>query len=84
MEDVKKRVLEFLAVKQLKNELKGPILCLAGPPGVGKTSVAKSIAQSLGRNFQRIALGGIRDQVETFVLKGRRGESPMNFQKKVF
>ena len=56
MDSVKKRILEFLAVKQLKQDLKGPILCLAGPPGVGKTSVAKSIATTLGRNFQRFFL----------------------------
>ncbi|KAK6011706.1 hypothetical protein OSTOST_23199 [Ostertagia ostertagi] len=53
MEDVKKRVLEFLAVRKLSDSVTGPILCFAGPPGIGKTSIAKAIAQSLGRNFER-------------------------------
>ena len=53
MEKLKKRVLEYLAVRQLKNSLKGPILCFVGPPGVGKTSVGRSIAKSLGREFHR-------------------------------
>ncbi|XP_031411257.1 lon protease homolog 2, peroxisomal-like [Meleagris gallopavo] len=57
MEKLKKRVLEYLAVRQLKNNLKGPILCFVGPPGVGKTSVGRSIAKTLGREFHRIALG---------------------------
>lgn len=54
MEKLKKRVLEYLAVRQLKNSLKGPILCFVGPPGVGKTSVGRSIAKSLGREFHRL------------------------------
>ncbi|KAJ7311832.1 hypothetical protein JRQ81_006144 [Phrynocephalus forsythii] len=62
MEKLKKRVLEYLAVRQLKNNLKGPILCFVGPPGVGKTSVGRSIAKTLGREFHRIALGGVCDQ----------------------
>ncbi|KAH0619619.1 hypothetical protein JD844_000397 [Phrynosoma platyrhinos] len=62
MEKLKKRVLEYLAVRQLKNNLKGPILCFVGPPGVGKTSVGRSVAKTLGREFHRIALGGVCDQ----------------------
>ncbi|XP_015420179.1 PREDICTED: lon protease homolog 2, peroxisomal [Myotis davidii] len=73
MEKLKKRVLEYLAVRQLKNNLKGPILCFVGPPGVGKTSVGRSVAKTLGREFHRIALGGVCDQSD---IRGHRWVSP--------
>ncbi|KAI5623963.1 lon protease-like 2, peroxisomal, partial [Silurus asotus] len=69
MEKLKRRVLEYLAVRQLKSSLKGPILCFVGPPGVGKTSVGRSIARTLGREFHRIALGGVCDQSD---IRGHR------------
>ena len=78
LEEVKERILEYLAVQKRVRKLKGPVLCLVGPPGVGKTSLGESLARATNREFVRMALGGVRDEAESsrrvFKSRGSAGE----------
>ena len=69
LKDVKSRIIEYLAVLRMKKDMKGPILCFVGPPGIGKTSIVRAVAEAVGRKFVQVSLGGVRDEAE---IRGHR------------